>query len=80
MRANATYARKGFRRDDYAKCEMCGQAGIRHVHLMRHAQWPELLSVGRTCASTMSESSVSTARHSRNQHLARHPPLIEAEA
>ena len=44
---------QGRDRDDYATCEMCGQTGIRFIHLMKHSARDELLCVGEVCAEKM---------------------------
>ena len=34
-------------------CEMCEARPVRHVHLMEHTEYPEVLSVGYACAGHM---------------------------
>ncbi len=39
---------------EYAQCEMCGNEGIRYVHIMKHRNYPKKLGVGCVCAEKMS--------------------------
>ena len=37
----------------YAKCDMCGNTGVRFVHYMAHPEFWALFAVGRVCAANM---------------------------
>jgi hypothetical protein len=39
-----------------AKCEMCGNTGLRFVHEMTHPEYGRVLSVGRICAAKMTKA------------------------
>jgi hypothetical protein len=41
-----------------ALCAMCETAEIRYVHVMQHANYPEILEVGCVCAEHMAEDYV----------------------
>jgi|SRR4051794_28404654 hypothetical protein len=40
---------------EYATCGMCGQAGVRHVHEIRHVAYGRTLRVGRICAGSLTK-------------------------
>ena len=46
----------------YIQCEMCGQDGIRYIHVMEHPEWNERLNVGLVCASKMEDEYNSNRR------------------
>lgn len=56
----------------YEQCEMCGQDGVRYVHLMQHSEYPDELRVGCQCAEKMEEDYDSPRRREsklRNRQL-----------
>lgn len=50
---------------EYAQCQMCGREQIRYVHIMKHNETGQELSVGTICAEKMSEDYVGPKKRER---------------
>jgi len=57
----------------YKQCEMCGQEGVRYIHVMEHPDCKYHLNVGLVCAEKMENEYAPTRREAalKNRNLRR---------
>lgn len=46
---------EGLTFEEYENCQFCGQESIRFVHLIKHANWKDVIRVGCVCAVRMTD-------------------------